>query len=151
MPNLAKVNNRQINFEVYDTSKNWIANFPNEKWCLIIVAEEENRNYFDEIIRKAIDRNVAYICCVGEPHDLIHDLADEELVFRDVENLYLPQHLIMTTGHEDFEKGIWFGIYTTESNETEIEQIIILDLTKRAFEKTAKLVREFEAGYVPEN
>ena len=151
MEKIAEINNRNITFEEYDTSKNWIAEFPTENWCLVIVAEEENRNYFDEIIRKSIDRNVAYIHSVGKQHILIHDMADEELVFRDIdiENHYLPKHLIMTTGQEDFENGIWFGIYATDSNETEIEQVVILDVSRNVREKTIELIKKFELGYVP--
>ena len=151
MEKLAKIINRQITFEVYDTSKNWIADFPTENWALVIVADDENKNYFDEIIRKAIDRNVGYIHCVGKQHDLIHNMADEEIVFRDVdiEKLHLPKHIIMTTGIEDFENGIWYGIYVTHNEETEINHVVILDITKKAFKKTLKLVRKFENGYLP--
>ena len=151
MEKLAEIINRQITFEVYDTSKNWIADFPTENWALVIIAEEENRNYFDEIIRKAIERNVSYIHSVGKQHDLIHDMADEEIVFRevDIEKLYLPKHLIMTTGVEDFENGIWYGVYVTHNEETEINQVVILDVTKKSFEKTLELIRKFEMGYLP--
>ena len=98
MEKLAKIINRQITFEVYDTSKNWIADFPTENWALVIVAEDENKNYFDEIIRKAIDRNVGYIHCVGKQHDLIHNMVDEEIVFRDVdiEKLHLPIFIFLS-------------------------------------------------------
>ena len=151
MKNITEIKGRQIKFEEFNTSKNWIAEFPTENWCLIIIADEENRNYFDEIIRKAIDRNVGYIYSVGKQHDAIHDMADDELLIRDIENLHLPKHIVMTAGNEDFENGIWCGIYITYQDETEINQVIILDVTKKAFEKTAKLVRRFELGYVPED
>jgi hypothetical protein len=150
MEKLAEINNRQIKFEVYDTSKNWIAEIPTENWCLVIIAEEENRNYFDEIIRKAIDRNVGYIFSVGKQQELIHDMADDELLIRDIENLHLPKHIVMTAGEENFETGIWCGINITYQDETEMDQVIILDVTKKAFEKTANLVKEFELGYVPD-
>ncbi|MCF6129090.1 hypothetical protein L1S35_05345 [Flavobacterium sp. AS60] len=148
---LGRILDREIKFEVYDTSKNWIADFPKGNWCLVIIAEEENRNYFDEIIRKAIDRNVGYIHSVGKQHDLIHDLADEEIVIREVENLYLPKHVIMTTGDEDFENGIWFGTYVTHNEETEITQVVILDVSRNAREKTIELIKKFESGYLPED
>ena len=151
MEKIAEIKGRQIKFEEFDTSRNWIAEFPTENWCLVIIAEEEKRNYFDEIIRKAIDRNVGYIYSVGKQHDLIHDMADDELLIRDIENLPLPKHIVMTAGEEDFENGIWCGINITYQDETEMNQIIILDVTRKAFEKTAKLVREFELGYLPED
>jgi len=151
MEKLAEIRNRHIKFEEFNTSKNWIAEFPNEDWCLVIIADEENRNYFDEIIRKAIDRNVGYIYSVGKQYDLIHDMADDVLLIRDIENQYLPKHIVMTAGEEDFENGIWNGINITYQDETEMNQVIILDLTKKAFEKTAKLVRQFKLGYIPED
>jgi hypothetical protein len=77
-------------------------------------------------------------------------MADEEIVTRHVENRYLPNHLIMTVGEEDFENGIWQAIYMPIQYETEIEQIIILDVTGNAFSKTDELVKKFEAGYIPE-
>lgn len=151
METLGRILDREIKFEAYDTSKNWIADFPTENWALVIITEEENRNYFDEIIRKAIDRNVGYIHSIGKQHDLIHNMADEEIVKRDVEELYLPKHIIMTTGDEDFEDGMWYGIYNTLNEETEINQVLILDITKKAFEKTLELVRRFELGYLPDH
>jgi hypothetical protein len=55
--------------------------FPNDNWCLILIADEKQTNYFDEIIRKAIDQNVGYICGVGQQADLIHMMAEEKIVF----------------------------------------------------------------------
>lgn len=148
---LGRILDRDIKFEVYDTSRDWIADFPNENWCLVIIADEENKNYFDEIIRKAIDRNVGYIHAVGKQHDLIHDLSDKEIEIREVENRYLPKHVIVTTGEEDFENGIWFGTYVTHNEETDIEQVIVLDVSRKARAKTIELIKKFELGYVPEN
>lgn len=65
--------------------------FPNDNWCLILIADEKQTNYFDEIIRKAIDQNVGYICGVGQQADLIHMMADEKIVFREVD--YVELHI----------------------------------------------------------
>jgi thiamine phosphate synthase YjbQ (UPF0047 family) len=131
--------------------KNWSSEFPTANWCLVILADEKNQNYFNEIINKSIEKNVGCICSVGKQHDFIHDLADEEIVFRevDIENLYLPEHLIITIGTEDFENGIWSGIYLTENNETKITQTVIIDLTKQGKAKTKDLIKKLESGYLP--
>ena len=152
MQKLAEILDRKILFEEFDTSKNWISDFPNENWCLIIIAEEENKNYFQEIIRKTIERNVGYIFSVGKQHELIHYMADEEIIFRevDIENHYLPKHSIMTAGDEDFENGVSQGIYITYQSEIQINQVVILDVTRQAFSKTYELVSKFESGYLPE-
>jgi len=84
----------------FDTAKNWILDFPTDNWCLILITDEKQTNYFDKIIRKAIDQNVGYICGVGQQADLIHMMADEEIVFRevDIDDYYLPKPHIMTVG-----------------------------------------------------
>jgi len=151
MEQIGKINNRIISFVEFDTSKNWAKNFPNKNWCIIVIADEKNEKYFDEIIRKSIDKNVAYICSVGKQHEIIHNMADEEIVFRevDIDNLYLPKHNIITVGDEDFENGIWFGIYLTQNEKIEIKEIVILDITKNAKENLTELVAKFENGYLP--
>ncbi len=152
MENITEINDRHIKFEEFDTSKNWIADFPYESWCLIIIAEQENRKYFDEIIRKALDRNVGYIIGVGKQHELIHNMADDEIVIREVENLYLPKHVILTVGEEDFENGIWDGIFASYNEEAGgIKELVILDVTKKAFEKTVSLLKKIETGYIPKD
>ena len=150
-PIQTNITDRKIRFVEYDTAKNWIKNFPTDNWCLIIIADEKQTRYFDEIIRKSINRNVGYICAIGKQQELIHDLADEEIVFRDVniENRYLPNHTIMTVGDEDFEEGIWFGLNCTFNDESEIKEIVILDLTKDAYKPTVELIEKFEKGYLP--
>lgn len=152
MRKLAEILDRKILFEEFDTSKNWISDFPKENWCLIIIAEEENKNYFQEIIQKSIERNVGYIFSVGKQHELIHDKADDEIIFRevDIDNHYLPKHSIMTAGNADFEYGLWEGIYITYNNEIEIDQVVILDVTRKAYSKTYELISKFELGYLPE-
>ena len=141
-----------IKFVEFDTEKNWISDFPNKNWCLIIIADEKNTNYFDEIIRKSIDKNVGYICGVGKQNELIHKMADEEIEFRnvDIDNYYLPEHVIMTIGEKDFDNGIWFGLNLTYNSETDINEIIILDVTKNALSKTIELIDKFEKGYFPD-
>lgn len=146
-----KITDRKISFVEYDSSKNRIEKIPTDNWCLIIIADEKEQNYFEEIISKSIDRNVGYICGVGKQHDLIHNIADKEIVFREVNinDYYLPKHCIMTVGDEDFENGIWFGLKLTFNPETEINEIVILDLTKKAFSKTIELIKKMEKGYLP--
>lgn len=135
----------------FDTTKNWISDFPTANWCLILIADEKQTNYFDEIIRKSIDRNVSYICAVGKQANFIHNMADEEIGFRDVDtdSNHLPKHRIITVSDEDFENGVWFGLNLTFNSETDINEIIIVDVTKKALDKTIELINKLENGYLP--
>lgn len=144
---------KEIFYSQFSTERNWIKDFPKEKWAIIIVADEKNSNYFSEIINKCINRNVAFITSVGKQYDSIHDLADEEIVFRevDIEKLYLPKHSIITIGEKDFENGIWEGIYMSLNEEVEIKKIVILDIERKFFEEIKKLIEKFKNGYLPES
>jgi len=44
-----KITNRKLKFVEFDISKNWILGFPNDNWCLIIIAEENKPTYFVNI------------------------------------------------------------------------------------------------------
>lgn len=127
---ITTIQERNIFYAEYDTAKNWIAGFPDENWCLLLIADEKRETYFDEIIRKSIDRNVGYICAAGSQYDYIHDLADEIITYRDVEGKYLPKHLIMTIGHKDIEEALWFAAYTAENPEEKIKNVILMDVTR---------------------
>ena len=83
METLGKINNRIVNFTEHSaiSRKNV---FPKQNWCIVIIAKEKNTKLFSEIINAAIEKNVAYICGIGEQHDLILDTADEEIEFREV-------------------------------------------------------------------
>ena len=146
IPIQSHITSQKISYIEHDTSKNWIKDFPTENWCLIIISNEKKPRYFDEIIRKSIDRNVGYIVVIGEQHDLIHDMADEEIVFRDIdiENHYLPKHAIMTVGEEDLEVGLWFGLNYTLNEEVKINEIIILDLIKSTYTQIIELIDKFK-------
>lgn len=144
------INNKHIRFIVFDTATKWFESFPDSNWALVVITEEKNRQHFDEIIRKAIDRNVGYIHAIGKQQAFFHDLADEVIVYRQVENEYLPEHLIMTTGEENFEDGMMFGIYLTSNLETEIKTVTILDMTRNARPIVLELLTRYEANELSE-
>ena len=97
-----------MRFIEFDPSTNWAGNLAADNWLAIVLTKQKNKSYFEEIIRKTIDNNVRFICSVGEQHDLVHNMADEEIMFRDVkiEPLHLPDQMIAITGHEHLEEGI---------------------------------------------
>lgn len=146
-----KHTDRKISYIKFNTRENWKDLLPKKDWSLVMIANDLQKNYFDLIIRKSLENNVGYIHAIGEQHGLIHDMADEEIIFRDVdvEDHYLPKHMIPTTGDSSFEDGLWFGINLTLNNETKNKEIIIVDFTENSFDKTNVLIKRFEDGYVP--
>ncbi|CAG5070017.1 hypothetical protein DYBT9623_02757 [Dyadobacter sp. CECT 9623] len=143
MPDL-HLNNRRIDIIEYNTYTNWASQLPNSNWLCILVSDDRERRYLDEVINKIIARDVCWVAAIGNQCELLHDLVDEEVAFRgvDIDSLYLPKHDIMTTFHRDFQEGIWFSIYAAHDEEFEIETITILDLTSGKRKKEIELALE---------
>ena len=125
------INDREIITVKYTTEQNWIKNIPQSNWLCILVDNDRQKNYVDEVISKIINNDVCYVCTVGQSCEKTHDLIDEEIVFRevDIEKLHLPNHHIMTTWHTDFDEAIWFAIFAAHHEEVSIDKIVVLDMT----------------------
>ncbi|WP_353722058.1 hypothetical protein [Dyadobacter sp. 676] len=125
---------RRVILVEYDTAMNWSSSLPNANWLCILVSDDCERRYLDEVISKIIGKDVGWVATIGNQCELVHDLIDEEIAFRqvDIEPLYLPKHDIMTTFHHDFADGIWFSIVAAHDDDFEIETVVILDLTRGA-------------------
>lgn len=95
------------------------------------MVNDKPRRYVDEVISKILAQDVGYVCTIGKQCEQVHDMFDEEVAYREaeIENLYLPDHDIMTTWHHEFEEGIWFAIYAAYDDEIDIKEVVILDMT----------------------
>ena len=125
------INDREIIKVKYTTEENWIKNIPKSNWLCILVDNNSQRTYLDEVISKIINNDVCYVCSIGQSCERTHDLIDEEIVFREVdtEKLHLPNHHITTTWHNDFNEGIWFALFAAYHDEVSIDKVVILDMT----------------------
>ena len=125
------INDREIIIVKYATDENWIKSIPNSNWLCILVDNDRQRRYLNEVISKIIDFNVCYVCTIGQSCEKTHDLIDEEIVFRevDIDKLYLPNHNIMTTWDNDFAEGIWFAIFAAHHEKVSIDKVVVLDMT----------------------
>lgn len=90
---------RNVILVEYNTTQNWYAQIPNQNWLCMLISDNTKRRYLDEVIAKIIDKDVCWISTVGKQWEMLHDLVDEEIAFREVyiDKPYLPQHHIMTT------------------------------------------------------
>jgi hypothetical protein len=84
------LNNRKIRIVEYSTEQNWFDQLPNEDWLCILVVNEKPRRYLDEVISKILVKDVGYVCTIGKQCEQVHDLLDEEIVYREVEIDTLP-------------------------------------------------------------
>jgi len=125
------INDREIIAVKYTTEENWIKDIPQSNWLCILVDNNSQRQYLNEVTSKIINNNVCYVCTVGQSCEKTHDLIDQEIVFRevDIEKPHLPNHHILTTWHTDFGEGIWFAIFAAHHDEVLIDKVVVLDMT----------------------
>jgi hypothetical protein len=126
------INNRTVSLVEYRTDRNWLDQLPQREWLCVLVAEEKRRTYANEVVAKLVLRDVAWVCAVGAAGEWMHDLLDEEIVFREVEALYLPPHDIMTTWHDEVEECLWFALYAAHDETVLIDHVAVLDMTQGA-------------------
>lgn len=134
MIDLATINNRKVFHQSYSTELPWSKNFPTENWlAFVIVANKKNTELF-EISNKVISNNACYVCCTGNQGELMHDIVDEDIAYREVdidyEYDYLPPFDIITTWHNTIEEGLWFAIYAAWNGPIEIDKIVCLDASE---------------------
>jgi hypothetical protein len=147
---LGNLNEREIVYIKYDLEQPWFKCFPNSEWLLFAIAEKDDTNILNEINRHAIDNNVVYVCSVGNKCEFFHDVFDDDIVIRDVENEYLPQHQIMTTWHQDFDEGFWFALSAAFGDGPEIKKVICLDISNGDFrQQLRELIEKIGTGWLP--
>ncbi|GAB3297955.1 hypothetical protein ACFQT0_01680 [Hymenobacter humi] len=145
-----RINEREIWLVQYNTEKNWLKELPSQNWLCILCVEETPRRYLDEVLAKIINQDVCYVCTIGAQCEFVHDLLDEEICYREVEEppLCLPKYDIITTWHNDFDEGIWFAIFAAYADAVEIKTVIILDMTAG---KEQERIKEILNGIENEN
>jgi hypothetical protein len=93
------LNERKKKIIEYSTKKNWFSLLPNKDWLCVLVVNDKPRRYVDEVISKILAKDVGYVSTIGKQCEQVHDMFDEEVAYREaeIENLYLPDHYILTT------------------------------------------------------
>jgi len=126
-----EINNRRIELLEYFPEEDWFNRLPSKNWLCILLTNDTDRKYINELITKIIEKNVCYVCSIGMQCEKVHDLIDEEISFRETSTKVkdIPSHFIMTTWHNNFEEGIWFAFFAAQHEEVEIEKVIIIDMT----------------------
>ena len=144
--------NRKVYYQAYSTDSDWAKELPNSNWCAIILTEEYFELCFKEVISKIADNNVGYVVSIGPYGNLIENWTDLEFVDRDIDpdRTAMPHH-VMTISDEDFEEGLWSGLNITFSPDTEILELIIIDLTSnpKSLSDIKDLLQKFKEGYLP--
>ena len=127
-----EINNRTGSFVEYGADRNWLDQLPQHRWLCVLVMEEKRRSYADEVVAKLLLWDVAGACTLGAASEWVHDLFDEEIVFREVEALYLLLHDVITTWHDGLEECLWFALFSAHMDAVPIDQVAVLDMAQGA-------------------
>ena len=144
MKELGIINGRKLIYQKHATDVNWENALPNCNWVAVIAVNDKHRTILDEISRKIINHNACYVCCAGSQSELLHDLVDEEIVFRevDVEDLHLPPFDIITTWDNNIDDALWYAAFTAMHDTERIETVLCLDTTDLDIEETLRKLKE---------
>lgn len=126
---MTSLNNRIVKIVNCSLENDLKRELPSDSWVGLIYANESSETQINKLLSTILDSNVTYICCTGEMSELIHDMCDEEIVYREVENLPIPNHQIMTTFNNDLDEQLWFSVYVANTEKVLIDTVIILDMT----------------------
>ena len=127
-----EINNRTGSLVEYGTDRNWLDQLPQHRWLCVLVMEEKRRSYADEVVAKLLLWDVAGVCTLGAASEWVHDLFDEEIVFREVEALYLLPHDVITTWHDELEEWLWSALFSARMDAVPIDQVAVLDMAQGA-------------------
>ena len=69
---------------------------------------------------------------MGAASEWVHDLFNQEIVFREAEALYLLPHDVITTWHDELEECLWFALFSAHMDAVPIDQVAVLDMAQGA-------------------
>ena len=153
MIEIATVNNRQVSYQLYSTEIPWSKYFPKQNWLAFVIADNLAKTKLREISNKLIDNKACFVCCSGAQGELLHDMIDEEIVFRqvDIDDLYLPSFNILTTWHQNIAEGLWYATKAAYNDPVKIDKVVCLDGSERGSEREIiELLLRFNEGYIPD-
>jgi hypothetical protein len=129
MKELGLVNHKKVFYIDYALGTNWAKSLHDKNWLLAVIISNKDRATLNEISREAINCNLCYACCIGDQSELLHDMIDDELVFRDVdvEDHHLPPYFVMTTWDKTIEEGLRSALLAANHPDVTIESIVCLN------------------------
>lgn len=144
MRELGIINSRKLIYQKYATDISWEKALPNANWVAVVIVDDSHKNILRELLHKLINHNACYICCAGLQSELLHDMIDDEIVFREVdfEDLYLPPFDIITTWNKDVDGALWYAAFSAVLDTEKIDIVMCLDTTDLDIDDKFKKLQE---------
>jgi hypothetical protein len=142
MRELGIINGRKLIYQKYATDINWEKALPNANWLAIIVVDDKKRTILNEISWKVINHNACYVCCAGKQSERLHDKIDEDVIFREAEEIHLPAFDIITTWDNDIDDALWYAAFTAMHDTEKIDTLVCLDTTDLDIDDKYRVLNE---------
>jgi len=149
-------NERQIFYSNIWKDDNWLEDLPKDNWLVFPIGQGNDIDSYSKLVDKSIDNNVLYVCAAGQYSELIHDIFDEMIVQKKIENNESVDNeddfedSPITTWHNNFSDGFWFAITTAHHGLKIIDKIVCVDFTKQSVKGHLKdLIEKINNGWLP--
>lgn len=159
MEDLGRINNRQIYYIDFQNTDDLEIILPNNNWIVVPICDVKDIVAIDRLVNTCLNKNVNYICALGQQCELLDDWFDEEFLIRRIKN-ELPiddpddfDSAPMTTWHHDFDQGFWFAV--TSANPTikdeyiSVNAVVCIDMTIKNKQRLVDLVTKINSGWLP--
>ena len=152
---ISKTNNREV-YYISTSTVEWYDLLPDDNWLVLPIVDRKETELINFISNACLKRNVRYICTLGKECEYVHDSFDETILIRRIKN-NLPfdspddfEYEPMTTWHNNFEEGFWFGLIVAFDDNFEIDKVVCLDLTNDYKETIRELLGKINSGWLPD-
>lgn len=147
---------RQLFYINVNTNTNWAESLPTQNWLVFAIGDEKDIDAYSTLSDVCIEKNVAYVCSAGKYCELIHDIFDETIVWKKIQNgesvdsMDDFENSPMTTWDNHFSEGFWFAITTAYDEHFIIDTIVCIDYTTKGVKQhLITLIEKINSGWLP--
>ncbi|MCR5888914.1 hypothetical protein LRS06_14290 [Hymenobacter sp. J193] len=134
----------------------WPGKLPLNSWLLLVLADEINKELFDQVTVECVKNRPFGLCCAGTAAHILEDWFDEEIVsaaLRWEEKHHQPydyDFAPVTTADSSIDEGLWFAATLAPNMaHAPIETIVCLDLTGQSQARIRELIPLLNSGWFP--
>lgn len=137
-------------------SSDWENGLPMTNWLALPILDQPDQALAQRIARACLDKDVAYVCALGKAHEVVH-LSFDLAIVDDKINAGLSvaaqddfEHSPMTTGHNDFDEGVWFALWVAYDDYKEIKSVVCIDMSENGeSQRLTDLISAINSGWLP--
>jgi len=156
MDKIGEYNERLIFYQQI-RNPDWETGLPDNTWLVILVGHNKDYDLIRKISGICLDKNVHYLCALGEACKFIHDIFDETIYEKRIEkglSIEKPDDFIeepMTTWHDEFNEGVWFALTCAYHEYFAINNVVCLDLNPEGEkDRLINVIQMIQSGWLPD-